>query len=190
MSELLRILGRIPEAVWAIAVFVVTIVIAMAWRWTVGPATTDVDTVEPADAVVLFVGGRGERLDTARELLERGVADVLVIPNGFGPAWPEADEFCRAEADLEIICPVPEPNNTRGEARAIADLAAERGWDSLVMVTSVYHVARARLMLERCFDGEVVAVGADPDLSFRDWLSRVNHEWFGNLHARTVSTGC
>jgi uncharacterized SAM-binding protein YcdF (DUF218 family) len=176
--------------VWAVAVFVVTIVVAMAWRWTVGPATTPVDAVEPADAVVLFVGGRGERLTTARELLERGVADVLVIPNGYGPDWPEADEICRAATDLEIICPVPEPNNTRGEAHAIATLAAERGWDRLVVVTSTYHVARARLMLERCFDGEVVAVGADPDLSFGDWLSRVNHEWFGHLHARTISRRC
>lgn len=190
MNRLGRLLARVPEPVWAVALFVVTISIAMMWRWIVAPVTTDADAMESADAVVLFVGGRGERLEAALDLMERDVAEVLVIPNGFGPAWPDADEVCREGVEFEVICPVPDPNTTRGEARTIGALADERGWDSVVMVTSTYHVERARLMLGRCFDGEITAVDATPDLTVWDWVTRINHEWFGHLHARVIARGC
>lgn len=188
MSQLGRLLARVPEPIWATALFAVTTATAMFWVWTVAPASTDVADVEPADAVVVFVGGQGERTDAAFELMARDVADVLVVPNANGDEWPR--DFCSPRDGFEVVCPVPETANTRGEARVIAELAAQREWDRLVLVTSTHHVARARLLLERCFDGDVTAVAADPHLSFGSWLDAAIHEWFGHVHALGVARGC
>jgi uncharacterized SAM-binding protein YcdF (DUF218 family) len=54
----------------------------------------------------------------------------------------------------------PEPYSTRGEARLAARLARARGWDSLVVVTSRFHLFRARKLFERCFEGRLAFVGA------------------------------
>lgn len=191
MARLGRLIVRIPEPVWAVAIFVVTTAAAMAWRWIIAPVTTDPSSVEPADAVVLFIGGTGERLEKALELMDRGVAETLVISAPTPGTWPDADRLCRGtDAPFEVVCPQPDPRTTRGEARIFGELAADRGWDRLVMVTSTYHVGRARLLLERCFDGDVTAVDATPDLSAWGWAQRMNHEWFGHLHARVVARDC
>jgi uncharacterized SAM-binding protein YcdF (DUF218 family) len=39
-------------------------------------------------------------------------------------------------------------------------MAAARGWHSVVVVTSTYHVTRARLLFRRCVDGRVAVTGA------------------------------
>ena len=48
------------------------------------------------------------------------------------------------------------------DARAIARLARERGWSSIVVVTSRFHVTRARMLFRRCYRGalSVVPVGS------------------------------
>jgi hypothetical protein len=50
----------------------------------------------------------------------------------------------------------PAPYSTRGEAEAFARLADRRGWRSVVVVSSRYHLLRARMLFERCYDGKVV----------------------------------
>ncbi|MGI9606299.1 MAG: ElyC/SanA/YdcF family protein [Acidimicrobiales bacterium] len=72
----------------------------------------------------------------------------------------------------------------------IGDLAVDEGWESIVMVTSSYHVSRAELLLKRCFDGTITAVGAETDLSASSWVNRVAHEWLGHLHARILARSC
>lgn len=161
---------------------------ALTLRWFVFPPTVDVDEVGEADAVVMFVGGRGERLDTAHALMDRGVAPVLVIPNGRAPEWPEANVLCRGDAPFQVLCPDPQPDTTRGEARAIADLAASHGWSKLVAVTSTYHVHRASLLLDRCHDGTITMVAAPTGLDPIAWVTRLAHEWVGTVGA--AGEGC
>jgi uncharacterized SAM-binding protein YcdF (DUF218 family) len=132
----------------------------------VWPAT---DEVRPVDAVVLFVGGRGERLALAEELMGDGVAPNLVIPNGLVAEWPEGNRACTEDRPYEVYCPRPEPDNTVGEARAIAALAREESWATVLVVTSTYQLSRAGLLLGRCFEGEVLTVGAKPE-------TRIAHE--------------
>ena len=162
------------------------------WLWIVSPPTTDLDGhVEVADAVVLFVGGRGERLDMALDLLDDEVAPALVIPNGWAPEWPAANEVCAStDRSFEVFCPVPDPDNTRGEAQLIAAMAQERGWDSLLYVTSDYHIARAGHLLDECFDGRIRAVSADSDLGGFGWLRQAAREWVGNVVVRSIERGC
>jgi uncharacterized SAM-binding protein YcdF (DUF218 family) len=165
-----------------LALVVLVPVIATA-RLFVWPTT---NTPLVADAVVTFRGGRGERLDTAVGLMQAGVAKHLVIPGGMEPSWPQANRLCRGRASFDVDCPNPDVGTTRGEARAIAAIAAREGWDHVVVVTSTYHVTRARVLLSRCFGGKVDAVG----LTITRFVSRVTHEWAGMAEAMLVNNGC
>ena len=160
------------------------------WTWVLSPETTLADDVEPADAVVLFVGGRGERTFTALSLMDAGVADTLVIPNGRQAGARELRRLCRRPQDFDVLCPDTDSVDTGGEARAIAAVAEERGWERLVMVTSDYHIARARLRLERCYPGEIQAVAAENWATRSQRLNSHVREWFGHLEARTIERGC
>jgi uncharacterized SAM-binding protein YcdF (DUF218 family) len=100
-----------------------------------------------ADAIVVL-GGRSNRLPVGLRLHEEGVAPVLLVFNASG------------SGDAGHLYERPDPYTTRGEARAIARLAAEHGWRSVVVVTSGYHVPRAGLIVRRAFDGDVQMVGA------------------------------
>ncbi|MEL7206632.1 MAG: YdcF family protein [Actinomycetota bacterium] len=165
-------------------------VAASFWRWVVRAPNTPVGQVAPADAVVIFVGGRGERLERARELLEVGVATRLVVPNGTAVEDPELRDFCRQRHPFEVICPAVTSHDTGGEAQAIAALATEQGWRRLVMVTSGYHLGRARLRLARCFDGEIQAVGTEHHLPPLILARTMAREWLGHIEARTVERSC
>ena len=148
------------------------------------------DAPAGADAVVMFVGGRGERLAAAERLMAEGRAPNLVIPNGMAPEWPAGNRACSEERQYDVHCPRPDPDTTRGEARTIAALAKDKGWTRVIVVTSSYQLTRARLLLERCFDGEVHAERAKPGLSLVTWAQRIAHEWLGWAHAMTIERGC
>ncbi len=77
----------------------------------------------------------------------------------------------------EVHCPPPDPDTTRGEARMIGALAKEKGWTRVIVVTSSYQLSRAGLLLGQCFDGELLSVPAQPQLSAFAWARRVGHEW-------------
>ncbi len=117
----------------------------------------DDDEVTMADAVVVLAGSRF-RLPVGLRLVDRGVAPVLVISDGLDPRSPSANRLCREQA--LVLCPKPEPYSTRGEARLVARLARERGWESIVVVTSRFHLLRARVLFERCYGGRLAFVGA------------------------------
>ncbi len=70
----------------------------------------------------------------------------------------------------------------------VAALAEKRGWRSLALVTSTYHVTRARLLLDRCFEGRVDVVDAKP--SDRLPVRSIVHEWGGLAYALSVARGC
>jgi uncharacterized SAM-binding protein YcdF (DUF218 family) len=172
----------------AVAIVVVIVLTGVTARLFVWP-TADAPT-ERADAVVVFVGGRGERLAVAERLLADGLAPNLVLPNGTAPEWPAGNRACSGDFPFEVHCPRPDPDTTRGEARVIAALAREKGWTRVIVVTSSYQLTRARLLLGRCFDGEVLGVRAQPELSASAWTRRVVHEWLGWMQAQTSERGC
>jgi uncharacterized SAM-binding protein YcdF (DUF218 family) len=114
-----------------------------------------------ADAVVVLAGGRGPRLTRGLALVRRGVAPVLVVSDGWAATWPEGNRLCAGRrAPASVVCFYPRPSDTRGEAEAFSRLAQERGWTSVVVVSSRYHIARARILFERCFGGAVYTDGA------------------------------
>jgi uncharacterized SAM-binding protein YcdF (DUF218 family) len=117
-----------------------------------------------ADAVVVLSGGLNRRLDPALALVRRHVAPVLVISGAQqDPHWKKARALCDGSAGphpaFRIVCFEPQPSSTRGEARGVARLARAYGWKRIVVVTSTFHVTRARLLFERCYPGRLWFVG-------------------------------
>ena len=115
------------------------------------------DTPRRADAIISLDGDRPRRLRKAVELAAEGVAPTLVVVRG----QAAAPELLKArELPFEVLSVVPEPSTTRGEAREVARLAGERGWRRILVVTSTYHVPRARLIFRRGLMCELAFVSA------------------------------
>jgi uncharacterized SAM-binding protein YcdF (DUF218 family) len=94
-------------------------------------------------------------------------------------------------AGLRLICLTPRPAATRGEARAFADLAEREGWSSLVLVTSTYHVRRASLLLDRCYQGRLRRVAVPLRNAFSDQTGQqIATEWLALVAALTLQRSC
>ena len=142
-----------------------------------------------ADAIVVLAGARGPRLTRGVALVGHDVAPVLLISDGWGLAWVEANRLCAGRpAPVPVLCFHPDPYSTRGEARTVARLAGSRHWQSVVVVTSRYHIARARLLFDRCFDGTVYTNGAQQ--SFVDRFLAAPLETAKLAYALTLRRGC
>lgn len=92
----------------------------------------------------------------AVELVVAGVAPTLVVVR----AEAVAPELVAGHLPFEVCSVVPEPPTTRGEARAVSRLAGERDWRRIAVVTSTYHVPRARMIFRRGVESELVFVSA------------------------------
>ena len=88
----------------------------------------------------------------------------------------------------QAVCFKPDPYSTQGEARWIGREAERRGWDSVVVVTSSYHVKRARKIVGRCFHDRLAVVGTDPPLA--NQLIGIAWEWPKSLYYLAWNRGC
>jgi len=142
-----------------------------------------------ADAAVVLAGGRGPRLAEGLALVRKGVAPVLVISDGWSPTWPEANRLCAGRsAPVPVVCFHPDPYSTRGEAEGFARLAARRGWTSVVVVSSRYHLVRARMLFERCYDGTVSTASSNGTLLSRILAAPIETVKLG--YALLIKRGC
>jgi uncharacterized SAM-binding protein YcdF (DUF218 family) len=113
-------------------------------------------TAPSADAVVALTGASDVRIETAMRLLEArkgrrllisGVhpdatrEDIRALTRGFGKLYD-----CCVDLDYEA-------ETTLGNAQFTAEWARARGYDSLVLVTSDYHMPRALLELKAALPG-------------------------------------
>lgn len=116
-----------------------------------------VDLPVRADGIISLDGDRPRRLRRAVELAARGAAPTLVVVR----AEAVAPELLTARSlPFEVLSVVPEPSTTRGEARAVAQIVRERDWRRVLVVTSTYHIPRARLIFSRGLDCELAFVSA------------------------------
>jgi uncharacterized SAM-binding protein YcdF (DUF218 family) len=139
-----------------------------------------------ADAVVVLAGS-DERLNAAEALVGGGIAPTLVISADKGRKNARRDRLCRLE-EPAVICVDPGPFGTANEEQAIARLAAERNWDTIVLVTSRYNLFRADRRLRRCGDFRVVEYGVDEPW----WRVAIGVplEWVKLGVSETVRRGC
>jgi uncharacterized SAM-binding protein YcdF (DUF218 family) len=112
-----------------------------------------------ADAVVVLAGSE-KRLPAARALVDGGIAPILVVSADRSGRDEQRSRLCRAKAE-DVVCVYPGPFATIGEAQAIAKLAKRREWDTIVLVTSRYHLLRSERVFRRCGNFRVVEYGVD-----------------------------
>lgn len=111
-----------------------------------------------ANAVVVL-SGSPTRLPKGVELVRAGWAPLLVVSRSTDPTALE-QRACAHELDVRVLCRRADPYSTEGEAKMVRALAQARGWTAVDVVTSRYHVFRARLLLRRCYRGRLRVVAA------------------------------
>ena len=176
----MRRLQVVRVAAAAVLLCVTASFIPILWPRTGAP--------ERVDAVIVLSGDHGERLPLALDMIARGVTSVLVFDGALDSA--RAMELCRGGQPFEVVCLQPRVDNTRGEARAAAELASSRGWERVAVATSTHHAARSGLLFRRCVKGEVEMIAA-PVAGARGMApARILDEWLKLAYSRTVARGC
>ena len=116
------------------------------------------------------------RLDRAARLWRRGGARTILVSGGFGREGHE-EALVMREALLTRGVPAAAivvdatGYDTRATALATARLARTHGWRSATVVTSYWHVPRAKLAMRRAGITEVRGVGARSRFDLRDAYS-------------------
>ena len=179
----------------AIAVVVAVVVVVLVDMWISGYflfRNASNDPLERADAIVVLGGEHDGREDFAIGLAKQGWASTVVISNPYFDGDPVMERVCHDvhgdEGPVEVLCLVPSPLTTRGEATMMRTLAAERSWNKLIVVTSQYHLPRARLIFRQCFSAEpgatvMQAVPRRYQFSPLAWELVYAYQWGGRAKA-------
>jgi uncharacterized SAM-binding protein YcdF (DUF218 family) len=151
------------------------------------------DQPGPADVIVVLGGlGSAAVVQKAVDLAEAGNSERILISDAFGgdtrPAHLCAREVPVPGTSIEVECFTPHPATTSGEAEAIAVIAVEHGWNRLIVVTSTYHVSRARVQISRCYPGALAVVGAAQPMDPAKWAYQFAYQSAGFVKAWVTPT--
>ncbi len=125
---------------------------------------------EPKHADVLFVlGPPDQRMVYAEQLMQQGYAPTLAVSSPVDKDGRFTADVCGDHRSYRIICFHSDPFTTQGEARALRDLSNQYGWKSANVLTAQFHVTRARVIVGRCYSGDMQMVADRMDLSLISW---------------------
>ena len=141
------------------------------------------DDPRRADAIVVL-GGDPRRPATGIRLLHEGVAPILEVSLDMQPD-PELSALCDTQ---RVSCFHASAYSTRGEARTVSRLARRRGWHSIIIVSSRYHLRRAKMLFRRCTDAQLQVVPADTSLW--EYVRNLPFEVGKLAFQVTVARGC
>jgi hypothetical protein len=173
---------------WILATITLLVVIAAAgWPVYVRP---QVDELGHADAIFVLGGHGDEPYTFGLEYALAGLADQVVFsnPNGAEAVWL-VDLCDHRRYSFTVSCIEPDPPTTRGEAQAFTQLANSRGWHSVIVLTTAPHISRARFILQRCFDGQVMMGQTGTDEWPLQWAWSYLYQTAGYLRA-AFQSGC
>ena len=140
------------------------------------------------NAIVMLNGpASGDRLDTALKLARDHRAPVLVISRG-SDNWGYVSVCSLKITGVKLICFIPKPQTTRGEAEFTGLLAKRYRWHSIVLVTTALQNTRARLRVGRCFGGKIYVMNAP--LPRSQWPYTVAYEWGATMKALFLQRSC
>jgi len=135
------------------------------------------------DAIVV-PGGQGDRTAAAITLAEQGRARYLVLSEGV----PDPPPCGTHVGTATVLCFMPNPATTQGEAEATGRLAKEYGFRSIVILTTPNQTWRAELRFGRCYSGKIYAVTTP--LPKHLWPVMIAYEWAATLKAEIVNRSC
>ncbi|HET8607123.1 MAG TPA: YdcF family protein [Gaiellaceae bacterium] len=164
------------------AVVVVTFLAASALMFVWAPFSTA--HPKKVNAIVVLAGSKA-RLPVALRLWHRGLARWLLVSRD--PLDRRRVAFC-AHPPRHAVCFQAKPYSTRGEARWTTRFARHEDWRSLAVVSSRYHLYRARLLFRRCTGDRIELVPARVEWWL--WPLDVAMEWGKLAVAETARRGC
>lgn len=149
-----------------------------------------IDPLRHADAILVLGGTDYRRYPFGLELGVQGWAPMVVVSNPNGPKDPWLTRYCATpHPRLSLHCFIPDPPTTKGEGRELRRLAANYGWRTVIVATFRPHISRARFILERCFDGDLVMVASPSHLSALKWAFEYLYQTAGYVRA-VLEPGC
>ena len=175
---------RHPRRVRAVAVVVAVLIVAIV----VGSVVLFIEpaTNAPArsDAVIVLAGGNdAARVAKGLALVRAGYAPRLIV------SAPSHQLCPKSLPSVSITCFDPNPKTTQGEARFAAALAKQHHWHQIIVVSATSQVTRARIRFDRCYQGSILMVPADPG-GLLNWVYTVVYEWGALSKALLLQRGC
>lgn len=158
------------------------------------------DKLERSDAIIVLSDDNfyADRATRATQVYRQGLASLVVAsgrklrPYAGIAELIEHDLVERGVPKDKILRVAHDADSTRAEAQALAQIAAQRKWRSLIVVTSNYHTRRARYIFAHVFPaGTVIRVTGARDGEFDPdswWERRISvKEFFRELAAMVVA---
>lgn len=121
-----------------------------------------------------------------------GVVTVLlawIVGGYFVFVRPKIDKPSRVDAILVLGPPDSSGRLDTGLTLAMQHFAdtlvvsVEHGWKSILVVTSIYHISRARMIVKRCFTGRLLMVAAHGRPALSEWPYNYAYQTAGYLKA-------
>jgi uncharacterized SAM-binding protein YcdF (DUF218 family) len=141
------------------------------------------DQLQSADAIVVLGDDNfyADRATRAAELFREGKAPLVVAsgrrlrPSAGIAELMEHDLMERGVPKEKIVRFAHDADSTKEEADALLQLASDRKWHSVIVVTSNYHTRRARYIFRHVFPREIavrIASARDGDFDPERWWEK------------------
>ncbi|QEN15631.1 YdcF family protein [Mycolicibacterium sp. ELW1] len=153
-----------------------------------------VDPLSKADAIVVLGGENDGRLEYGLNLARQGYASTVVLSNAYSATPADLGDFEHACASgtpsITVLCFIPDPFTTRGEAMYVARLAKEHNWTHVIVVSWNYHMVRARYIFHQCFGGDVTMNPVPRPYDFTPWRWAAEYVYQYAGFVKAVLLGC
>jgi uncharacterized SAM-binding protein YcdF (DUF218 family) len=166
------------------------------------------DPLVAADAIFVLAGTRIERPMEAADLYLEGYAPRILMTRDTGEQAIAIAErrgvHVPSDFDLgrdavvrlgvpedALVMPARVHDNTAQEAETLRDVARQRGWHRVIVVSSTYHLRRVALACRRALRGsgvEIIVRGSryDPAVPDQWWRRRSDIRWIASEVPRLV----
>jgi DUF218 domain len=149
------------------------------------------NTLHRADAIVVLGSADIDgRQAMAFRLADQNYASTVAISVGSARQLDFKLSCHNPPANLTVLCFVPDPPTTQGEARQIRTLSAQHHWTSIIVVTSSYHISRARMIFTGCFGGDVMMAAPAAHHSIATIGYQYAYQTAGYVKALVFDRGC
>jgi uncharacterized SAM-binding protein YcdF (DUF218 family) len=181
-----RILSSLVSLVFVVALCGVVYFVRFPLLRFAGESWIVEDSLDRSDAIIVLSDDNfyADRATRATQVFRDGMAPLVVAsgrrlrPRAGIAELMEHDLIERGVPKDKILPVEHDSDNTREEAEALAKVAVQRKWKSVIVVTSNYHTRRARYIFERVFPpGIVIRVTGARDGDFdpeRWWEKRIS----------------
>ncbi|OYN79898.1 YdcF family protein [Mycolicibacterium sphagni] len=152
------------------------------------------DPLTKADAIIVLGGENDGRVQYGLRLAEQGYAETVVLSNSYSEYGADAVVYRRAcassTATVTVICFRPDPFTTRGEAMYVTQLAKQRNWTHVIVVSWNFHMVRARYIFHQCFDGSVTMRPVPRTYDYSPWKWATVYAYQYSALIKALVLGC